>query len=118
MKTLKFKDYLVPSVLSGAKDSTSRLFDDKDLKEGDSLILINKDTGDQFGKAYIVSTREKRLDDLQESDFEGGERFESKDKMYEVYRSHYGDKVTPDSIVKIIKFRLEKLAPERAKVVE
>lgn len=108
MKTLKFKDHLVPLVLSGLKDSTWRLFDDKNLTEGDSLILINKDTGDQFGKALIVSTREKRLGDLQDSDFEGHEKFESEEKMYEAYRSYYGDRVTPDSTLKIIKFRLEK----------
>ena len=108
MKTLKFNDHLVPLVLSGVKDSTWRLFDDKDLKEGDDLVLINKDTGDQFGKANIVSIREKRLGDLHDSDFEGHERFESEQKMYEAYKSYYGDKVTPDSIVKIIKFKLEK----------
>ena len=108
MKTLKFKDYLVPLVLSGVKDSTWRLFDDKDLKEGDELLLVNKDTGNQFGKALITSIGEKRLGDLQISDFEGHEKFESEEKMYEVYRSYYGDKVNPSSIVKIIKFKLEK----------
>ncbi len=108
MKILKFKDYLVPSVLSGEKDSTWRLFDDKDLREGDKLLFVNKDNGEEFGKAIIVSTREKKLGDLQESDFEGHEKFEGKEKMYETYRSYYGDRVNPDSIVKIVKFKLEK----------
>ena len=35
MKLVKFRDYLVPLVLSGEKDSTWRLFDDKGLSEGD-----------------------------------------------------------------------------------
>ena len=85
MKTLKFKDYLVSLVLSGKKDSTWRLFDDKDLKKDDELLLINKDTGEEFGKAIILSIREKRLCDLHDSDFEGHERFESEEKMYEAY---------------------------------
>lgn len=106
MKTLKFKDNLVPLILSGVKDSTWRLFDDKDLKEGDELLLINKDTGYQFGKALIIATREKELGNLQEPDFEGHEKFESEEKMYEAYKNYYGDTVTPTSIVKIIKFKL------------
>lgn len=108
MKTLKFKDYLVRLVLSGAKDATWRLFDDKDLKEGDELVLVNSDTGNPFGKALIISTREKRLGDLQDSDFEGHEKFESEEKMYEAYRDYYGDRVSADSIVKIIKFKFQK----------
>ncbi len=46
------------------------------------------------------------LKDLVDSDFDGHERFESEEKMYEEYRKYYGDKVTPESVVKIIKFKL------------
>lgn len=87
-------------VLSGEKNSTWRLFDDKDLKEGDELLLVNQDSGEIFSKAIIISTREKKLGELQDSDFEGHERYESKEKMYETYRGYYGDKVTPESVVK------------------
>ncbi len=106
MKTLKFADHLVPLVLSKTKSSTWRLFDDKDLKKDDQLLFINKDTGEEFGEAIIVSVREKRLGDIQDSDFDGHEKFESVEKMYEEYRKYYGDKVSPDSIVKMVKFRL------------
>lgn len=105
-KTIKFRDYLVPLVLSGEKDSTWRLFDDKDLKEGDEVDLINWNTLEKFSEAIIVSTKEKMLKDLVDSDFDGHERFESEEKMYEEYRKYYGDKVTPESVVKIIKFKL------------
>ncbi len=107
MKTLKFENSLVSLVLSGEKDSTWRLFDDKYLREGDKLLFVNKDNGEEFGKAIIVSIREKKLEDLQDLDFEGHEKFESVEKMYETYRSYYGDKVGPDSLVKIIRFKLE-----------
>ncbi len=95
-------------MLSGIKDSTWRLFDDKDLKAGDELILVNKDMGNEFYKAQIIPTREKRLGDLQDLDFQGHEKFESGEKMYEAYRGYYGDRVTSDSVVKIIKCRLRK----------
>jgi len=106
-KTLKFKDHLVPLVLSGFKNSTWRLFDDKDLQEGDELILINSDTSEEFAAAVILSTKEKKLKDLQDSDFEGHEKFESEEKMYEAYRSYYGDNVSPDGIIKMVIFKLK-----------
>lgn len=59
MKTLKFTSQLVDEILAGNKTSTWRLFDDKDLKNGDKLIFINKDTGDQFGTATITSLKVK-----------------------------------------------------------
>lgn len=107
MKTLKFMPSLVPLVLSGEKTSTWRLFDDKDLQKDDNLLLINKATGEEFAKATITKIEEKKLKDLEESDFEGHEKFESEEKMYEAYRSYYGDKVTPDTIIKMVDFKLE-----------
>lgn len=107
MKTIKFREYLVPLVLSGEKDSTWRLFDDKDIQVGDNVLLLNWNTKEQFGSALIVSVKEKMLKELQDSDFEGHEKFESTEKMYEEYRKYYGDKVAPESVVKIIRFMLQ-----------
>jgi hypothetical protein len=106
MKALKFMPHLVPLVLSGEKTSTWRLFDDKDLQKDDDLLLINKATGDEFAKAIITKIEEKKLKDLEESDFDGHEKFESEEKMYEAYRSYYGDKVTPETIIKMVDFKL------------
>lgn len=107
MKTLKFKSHLVPLILSGEKTSTWRLFDDKDLQPGDNLELVNKDTMEKFSEATIVGIREKTLKDVSDQDFDGHEKFESAEKMYETYRLYYGDKVTPETIVKIIQFKLK-----------
>jgi hypothetical protein len=106
MKTLKFAPHLVSLVLSGEKTSTFRLFDDKDLKVEDRLSLVNKETSEEFAQAVIIKVKEKKLKDLEESDFEGHEKFESEAKMYEAYRLYYGDKVTPDTVVKIVDFKL------------
>jgi hypothetical protein len=54
----------------------------------------------------IIKVEEKKLKDLQDSDFEGHEKYESEEKMYENYRKYYGDKVTPDTVVKMIDFKL------------
>jgi hypothetical protein len=106
MKTLKFAANLVPLILSGEKTVTWRLFDDKDLQVGDELEFINKDTNVNFAKAKIISLYEKRLGDIGKNDYEGHEKFESTEEMIETYKNFYGEKVSEDSLVKIIKFDL------------
>jgi len=104
-KTLKFRDFLVELVISGEKDSTWRLFDDKSLQKGDKVDLINWNTGEKFSEAVLTEVREKPLGQLQPSDFEGHEKFESEEAMYAAYRTYYKDPVGPETLVKIIRFR-------------
>ena len=106
MKSLKFMPNLVPLVLSGEKTSTWRLFDDKDLQDGDDLAMINKETGEEFAKAKIVKITEKRLRELEESDYDGHEKYKDQEEMLNNYKRYYGDNVTLDTIVKIINFEL------------
>lgn len=105
-KTLKFAENLIPLVLSGKKISTWRLFDDKDLQKGDELILINQATGEEFARARITAVTEKAFGKIDEADFDRHERYESKEKMLETYRSYYGEKVTWDTLVKVVSFDL------------
>ena len=106
MKTLKFRLNLIPLILSGEKTSTWRLFDDKDLQVGDTVELINWDTKEVFRNAELTEVREKPLGEINDDDFEGHEKFESEEVMYETYRKYYGYKVGKNTIVKIIKFEL------------
>lgn len=105
-KTIKFRDHLAKLILEGKKDATWRLFDDKDLQVGDLVDLVNWNTGESFGSAELLNVKEKPLGQLEESDFEGHERFPSEEEMYKNYRLYYGDKVSPDTIVKMIRFKL------------
>lgn len=104
MKTLKFTSELCTLILTGQKTSTWRLFDDKDLQLGDSLTFINKETGESFGTAVISKLVVKTLGTLEDADWTGHERFASEDAMYAAYRTYYGDKVTPDTEVKLLSF--------------
>lgn len=105
-KALKFRDFLAELILKGEKNSTWRLFDDKDLREGDVVDLINWNTKEKFADATLVKVREKRMADLEERDFDGHEKFDSEEEMYAAYRTYYGDRVGPGTIVKIIRFKL------------
>ncbi len=108
MKSLKFQPHLVETILSGEKTSTWRLFDDKDLQVGDDLIFINKETGKEFGKAKITNLKIRTLGTLTDEDWEGHEKYASEEEMYKSYRKYYGDKVNPDSEVKILSFNFKK----------
>lgn len=105
-KSLKFEDHLASLIISGEKTTTWRLFDDKDLQVGDIVSLIDNDKDEIFGEAEIVKITEKPFGDITDEDFEGHEKFESKEKMYETYKGYYGDRVNSDSIVKTVKFKL------------
>lgn len=106
MKTLKFRPHLAERILAGNKTMTHRLFDDKDLTVGDRLFLVDKETSQEFAKAEIIEVRTKELGQLNDDDYFGHEKFDSEEQMYETYRKYYGDRVTPQTEVKIIKFKL------------
>lgn len=109
MKTLKFKDYLVPKILDGSKVITWRLFDDKNLQVGDELLFVNSASSEEFAEAEIIGVREKKLGEIQKTDFEEGhEKYKNKEDMLAHYRDYYGDKVDLNSVIKIVKFKLLK----------
>jgi hypothetical protein len=107
MKTLKFTPELCRQILSGEKTSTWRLFDDKDLQIDDELEFLNKETGESIGNAKITNLIVKTLGALTEEDWTGHERYSSEEEMYQTYRQYYGDKVTPESELKIIDFKFQ-----------
>jgi len=106
-KSLKFRDHLATLVLKGEKNLTWRLFDDKNLSKGDKVDLINWNTGKKFADAILTDVWEKKMSNIDDGDFDGHEKFPSKEEMYQTYRTYYGDKVGPNTIVKIIRFKLK-----------
>ncbi len=107
-KTLKFRPHLAAKILSGEKTTTWRLFDDKDLSVRDEVTFIDSDTGERFGSATITAITMRTLGTLTDADWVGHERFSSEEEMYKTYRQYYGDRVGPDSEVKMISFAFRK----------
>lgn len=106
MKTLKFRKVLSELILSGEKTNTWRLFDDKDLSEGDVVSFLVWETGEEFAKARLIEVIEKKFGELIEEDFEGHEKFNSEKEKYETYSLYYEQKVDENTSVKIIRFEL------------
>lgn len=105
MKMLKFKEKLVEKILDGRKTITWRLFDDKDLRAGDQLRLINSDNGVVFGGAEIIDIREKKIKDLNDDELVAND-YNDRNQILEVNKKYYGDQVTDETIIKIIEFKL------------
>ena len=99
--------HLVPKVLSGEKTSTWRLFDDKNLTQGDEFVMVNKETGEEFAKGRITDVKEKRLGELDDADFEGHEKYKDQSGMLNHYRSYYGERVNLDTVIKMVDFIIE-----------
>lgn len=102
-----FAPELVPLILSGKKTTTWRLWDDKNLTEGDDVELANSLTKEPFAKARLVKVTETVMGALTEHDKHGHETFTCDEEMYKQYSSYYGKAVNADTEVKIIKFVLQ-----------
>lgn len=84
------------------------MFDDKDLKTGDELSFVNKDTKKEFAQAKILSLTEKEFDQLTEDDWAGHEKYSSEQEMYNAFQSFYPEEIIDKHTkVKIIKFKLK-----------
>lgn len=106
MKMIKFTPPLTELIKKGKKTTTFRLFDDKDLARGDEVVLAtrNGEKVTAFARAKLVEVNKKLLKDLDEDDYIGHEpKVNNSISDYKVY---YGDKVTEDTEVKVIRFEI------------
>ena len=108
IKTLRFSPDLIPLILSGKKTSTWRLWDDKDLKINDRLELLKKGSDAKFGQAKVTEVIEKKMGELTLEDKKGHEGFLSDRQMYKTYTKYYGREVNSETVVKIVRFNLQK----------
>ena len=107
MKTLKFKHNLVQQILDGSKIVTWRLFDDKNLSVGDKIEFIDLGNDKKFAEVEITKIKEKKLSAVDNSDYNTGHlRFNNQQEMLQHYKELYGEKVSLDTIVKMIEFKL------------
>ncbi|MBU4502001.1 MAG: ASCH domain-containing protein, partial [Nanoarchaeota archaeon] len=107
MKILKFEKRFIQPILEREKTTTWRMFDDKNLTEGDKIILTNQENGEEFCKAKIVDVKEKQLKDINEDYYEGHESFESIEKICSKFSEYYNKEVNQEDKIKIIRFVLE-----------
>ncbi len=112
MKTLKLDHSIAQKVRTGERTATWRLYDDKDIQVNDQIELIDKvepddpSTWQVIGVAHIDLIVEKRLSEVNQSDFEGHGPVKSTESLLKAYQKYYGLRVTLDTPVKMIHFSL------------
>lgn len=106
MKKIGFAPALQPLVLSGQKTLTWRLFDDKNLTEGEEVEFVDQFSRVFFANAKLVKVWERPMGKLLPEDKDGHEKFSSDEEMYKTYSGYYQREVGPETIVKIIRFKL------------
>ena len=113
MKSLKLDHDLALAVLSGEKNSTIRLFDDKDLTVGDVVQLIdkvdpeNRNSWTLLGIATLTEVIEKPLGDITDADLTGRQLYASTTTMLTDFRRYYGEGVSDEAVAKIISFNFQ-----------
>jgi hypothetical protein len=107
MKTLKFEKHLSEMILRGEKDVTWRLFDDKDLSVGDRVMCLVAGTLEPFATIVLREVRETILGKLAPEDWDGHEKFQSEDEMYETYSRYYNRPIDTSTPIKVIRFEVE-----------
>ena len=112
MKTVKFTSELTELIKKGEKSATFRLFDDKNLTTGDEAILATRDgeAVTNFAKAKLVHVYTKAIKNLNKDDYRGHEPIN--ENPLEDYRKYYGNRVTEDTEVKIVRFEVVKWIDE------
>lgn len=104
-KVLRFTKSLPPFILKGAIDITWRYRDEKGIIAGDLLSLKTK-ADVEFARGEALWVKLTTFGKLTEEDKQGHERFDSDEKMYKAYSKYYRIQVTPETPVKVIKFKL------------
>ncbi len=106
MKKLKFVEELIELVISGEKNTTWRLFDDKELHVNDVLSMINSEDEREFAKAKIISVKETTFENLSNEDKKGHEAFENENQMLQKYSEYYSRPIKKHDILKVVRFSL------------
>ncbi len=104
---MKFTEKLVPLILSGEKDVTWRLFDDKDLQTGDDCLFIEKETGKEFAKAKLTEVKETDFENLSKEEINNHDKHErSLAEMIKEFQRYYSEPIDEKTKIKVVSFSL------------
>ena len=117
LKQLKFQHQLALNILNGTKTTTFRFFDDKNIRVGDQIEVIDKVEQDNpvswqvVGVIVVTEVREKLAGDVHGDDWEGHELYENMQVFMDTARSYYKQPITDDTPIKIVRFTFDKYDP-------
>ena len=109
-KQIKFQHQLALNIQNGTKSATFRFFDDKNIRVGDTLEVVDKVQRDNpaswvcTGTIYVTEVLEKLVQDLHDGDWVGHETYASRDDFLQTMSGYYAQPIGDQSILKIVRF--------------
>ena len=109
-KLIKFEHQLAVNIATGSKTATFRFFDDKNIRVGDTLEVVDKVERDNpatwmlIGIMQVTEVLEKLVQDLQAGDWVGNEKYSSQTAFLQTMQGYYNQPITGATPVKIIRF--------------
>jgi len=110
MKQLKFEHNFAQAIQSGAKKATFRVNDDKDLRIGDIVQLVDKVDGNHPttwtipGTLEITNIKLVPLEELSKDQMSQAESFDSREEMLQTFRRFYGEHITMETPILVLSF--------------
>lgn len=110
MKQLKFEHQFAKDIMQGKKTATFRANDDKDIRPGDIVELVDKvshdypKTWDIPGELEIIEVTQVPISMLSKEHMLRAESFDSLDEMVQTFRRFYGEHVGPETLVNVLNF--------------
>lgn len=110
MKQLKFEHQFAADIKAGNKTATFRVNDDKDVKPGDVVELVDKVSHDYPttweipGELEITEVSQVSIGNLTNEHMLRAETFDSVDEMIQTFRRFYGEHVNEDTLVSVLSF--------------
>ncbi len=112
-KQLKFEHQQALDIRSGRKSATFRFFDDKNIRVGDSLEIIDKVESDnpaswqKIGTIRVTEVLEKLVQDIYAGDWAGTETYSNLEDFLQTMRDLYKQPIELQTPLKIIRFTFE-----------
>jgi ribonuclease HI len=113
MKQLKFEHNFAQAIKEGEKTATFRVNDDKDLRIGDQIELVDKvdanhpKTWNITGILKIEKIDNVPLKELSKDQLSQAESFDNLDEMLQTFRRFYGEHISMDTLVIVLHFSFD-----------
>ena len=111
MKQLKFENSYAEDIYAGKKTVTFRVKDDKDIRVGDRVQLVDKTDRDHptkwviKGELLIDEVEQVKISELTNEQMSRAESFDDFESMVQVFRRYYGEFIDENTKVTVLGFR-------------
>lgn len=106
LNSLIFHPKHIPAILSGKKTATVKLWLGPIVDAGATVMFVDSHQGTPFALGQIVSVQRKEICSLTDEDMRDSQHSETLEELAKKLSEYYEKKVTVDSDVVVIRFKV------------